>query len=124
MASETALVARALEDFNHRRWQEFASAYLSEAVIEYPQSGERMVGRASIRGMVEAFPTAPTLSVRRLHDGEPVVAEVDVDYSTGEVWKGVVLYWMEEGLISREVAYFAAPFPPAAWRAPFLAAGS
>lgn len=116
----TQRVLEILDDFNQRRFDRYAAAYAPEGTITYPQSGERFVGRDTIRAFLDAFASPPTFTVRSVHDaGDVVVAEVDVDYGIGEIWKGVLLYGFREGLVVEETAYFASPFPPADWRAPF-----
>ena len=42
--------------FNERRWDDFAAAYREDATIEYPQSGERIVGHENILGLVARRP--------------------------------------------------------------------
>lgn len=121
MPDDVEVVVRGmLADFNARRWDDFVSAYTEDAVISYPQSGERIVGRRDILGMVEAFPSPPTFSITALHGGDDlVVARVDIDYGEGPHWKGAFLYFLDENSVGLEIAYFGAPFEPAAWRAPF-----
>lgn len=114
------LVTDMLEAFNERRWSEFAGGYADDAVLVYPQSGERFVGRDNIRGLVEAFPSPPTFAVTDVRSADGlVVVQADVDYGQGDPWKGVFLYTVTAGRVTAETAYFAGPFEPAGWRAPF-----
>ncbi len=114
------IVRQMLADFNARQWADFVSWYTEDAVISYPQSGERIVGRATILRMVEAFPSPPTFTVTDVHAGAGlVVARADIDYGEGPLWKGAFVYLMEESRVQTEIAYFGAPFQPAEWRKPF-----
>jgi len=103
---------------NERRWDDVVAAYGDDAVIEYPQSGERITGRQDIRAMMAAFPVPPTFVVRNAFagDDDSVIVEFDAVYSGVEPWKGVALYWLSEAGINREVAYFGEPFAPPEWR--------
>ncbi len=103
---------------NDRHWDEVAASYSSDAVIEYPQSGERIEGRDRIRSMMETFPEPPTFVLRNVFTGDDqsVIVEFDALYSGVEPWKGVALYWLSPEGIAREVAYFSEPFAPPEWR--------
>jgi hypothetical protein len=121
-ADAVTLVTDSLTALNERRLGDCAAAYAESAVIEYPQSGERITGRDNIRGMLEDFSTPPTFTIRRAFggDGDRVVVEFDVDYGMGgQPWKGVAIYTVTRGSIDNEVAYFGEPFEPPDWRAPF-----
>lgn len=114
------LVTGILQAFNERRWDEFAGGYADDAVLAYPQSGERFVGRDSIRGLVEAFPSPPTFTVTDVRSTDDlVVVQAEVDYGQGDPWKGVFFYTISSGEVTAETAYFAGPFEAAEWRAPF-----
>lgn len=90
-----------------------------DAVDRRPQSGERFVGRARILDMLGAIPAVPTIAWSSIRGGPRVwVAEGTVDYGEGPVnFVGIA-----EAAEARVVAsdfYFADPFEPADWRAPF-----
>ena len=71
--------------------------------------------------MHEAFPEAPTFSVRRiLQDGALATVEVDEHYSDGSTWKSVFILELRDGLIEGLTGYFGAPFPVPAWRRQFM----
>lgn len=121
-ADAVTLVTDSLTALSERRLGDCAGAYAESAIIEYPQSGERITGRDNLRGMLEAFSTPPTFTIRGAFSGDDdrVVVEFDVDYGTGgPPWKGVSVYTVTGGRIDHEVAYFGEPFEPPEWRAPF-----
>lgn len=93
---------------------------LAEHVVDgRPQSGERFAGRANVMGMLGALPSIPDISWRTIRGGAGVwVAEGTVDYGDGPV-NFVGIAEVEDGLVSRADFYFADPFEPADWRAPF-----
>ena len=97
----------------------FHEQFHEDSVIEFPQSGERIVGGENRRSVYSAFPGRPT--VRRLLDGgDIVVAEVSVDYGDDTDWRAVFIYELSEGKISRATAYWAQPFAAPAERAPWV----
>ena len=89
-----------------------------DAVIEWPQSGERIVGAANRRAIYEAFPQLPHISPRRLTgEGDLWVLEADLDYGDGDPYQTVFVFELRDGLISKETAYWTKPFPAPDWRA-------
>ncbi len=110
-----------LDAFNSRRFPEYVAGFHDHAVIEYPQSGERIHGRRNILGMFTAFVSPPTLHAWRVDStGETVLVHAVVQYpGTPEPWFAVIQFQFEGALIVRETAYFAAAFPAAQWRKPF-----
>lgn len=104
-SDQQGLVRGMLDAYNGRRFDQFADAYASDAVLVYPQSGERIIGRDNIRGMVEAFPSPPTFEVTDVHSaGDVVVVQADVDYGQGDPWKGVFLYAVDADQVTHETA--------------------
>lgn len=91
-----------------------------DAVEGRPQSGERFVGRANIMGMLGALPSEPRISWRSIRGGPRVwVAAGIVEYGEGPVHLiGVARF--EDGKMVEADYYFADPFEPAEWRAPFV----
>jgi SnoaL-like domain len=95
------------------------SLLAEDAVDGRPQSGERFVGRANVMGMLHALPSLPAISWTSIRGGPRVwVAEGTVDYGEGPV-NFVGIAEVEDDLVSKADFYFADPFEPADWRAPF-----
>jgi hypothetical protein len=91
-----------------------------DAVEGRPQSGERFVGRANIMGMLGALPSEPQISWRSVRGGPRVwVAEGIVEYGEGPVHLIGVAEFNDGKMIEADF-YFAYPFEPAEWRAPFV----
>jgi hypothetical protein len=93
-----------------------------EFVQEWPQSGERIVGRdAAIRinTMYEsATGSRPTLAFRRLTgEGDHYVLEGTIDYGDGTPVSYVGIAELRDGKLVRLTDYFANPFEAPAWRA-------
>jgi hypothetical protein len=80
-------------------------------VMEMPQSGERIRGRENMREFQEAYPTPPTIRLRRVvvRDGLWVAEGVN-DYGEGRVFTVVVILELRDGKIRRDTRYYAEPF--------------
>jgi hypothetical protein len=90
-----------------------------DAVDRRPQSGERFVGRASVLAMLGAIPSIPAIGWDEIRGGPRVwVAEGTVDYGEGPV-RFIGIAETKNDLVIRSEFYFADPFEPADWRAPF-----
>jgi hypothetical protein len=106
--------------FNERRFADFATYMTDDVVESYPQSGERLDGKAQQRAMHEAFPNPPTFTIRCiLRDGALAAVELDEAYDIGSTWKTVLILELREGLIASLTGYFSEPFTAPDWRKPF-----
>lgn len=95
--------------------------FRDDAVIEWPQSGERIVGAQNRRRIYGSFPQLPSISPRRLTgDGDLWVLEADLDYGDGDPFQTVFVFELADGLIAKETAYWAKPFPAPDWRADWV----
>jgi ketosteroid isomerase-like protein len=91
--------------------------YSDDAVQEWPQSGERIVGRDNIKAINENYPGLPDATIRRVSgSGDVWTVETVLDYS-GEVYNAVSVLEFRDGKVARQTDYFASPFPPPQWRA-------
>ena len=78
------VVERLIGCINDRRIEVMDELFHEDAVMDWPQSGERIVGGDSRRGVYGAFPQLPTITPRRLlAAGDLVVAEASLDYGGG-----------------------------------------
>jgi hypothetical protein len=91
--------------------------YRSDAVLEYPQSGERIRGRHNIQASREAQPNAKRFTVRRIvGSGELWISELVLTYDE-QPYYVVSIAEFEDGEIIRETQYFSDPFEPGPSRA-------
>ena len=115
-----AAIHAAFAAFNERRFADFATYMADDMVESYPQSGERLDGKAQQRAMHEAFPNPPTFTIRRiLRDGDLATVEVDEVYDDGSTWKTALIFELRDGLIAGFTGYFGEPFAAPDWRKPF-----
>ena len=118
--------------------------YIADDLIEdYPQSGERIRGRANRRAIFDNYPgraehdfgpnrvrtvvgddqwvMTPAMSLVRVSgSGERFTATGLITYPNGEAWHLVQLIELRGGKIARLTTYFAAPFEAPAWRAKWV----
>ncbi len=94
--------------------------YRSDAVLDYPQSGERIRGRAGIQASREAQPNAKRFTVRRmLGGGDLWVSELVLTYDAQPYYVVSVMEF-EDGQVVHETQYFADPFEPGPSRAQWV----
>jgi ketosteroid isomerase-like protein len=94
--------------------------YRADAVLEYPQSGERIRGRAAIQASREAQPNAKRFTVRRvLGGGDLWISELVLTYD-GQPNYVVSIMEFEGGEVVRETQYFGEPFAPGPSRAQWV----
>ena len=86
--------------------------YAEGAVLEYPQSGERMRGRHNIQASRMAQPNHKRFTVRRtLGGGGLWISELTLTYDAQPVFV-VSIMAFEDGKVVRETQYFGEPFEP------------
>jgi SnoaL-like domain len=91
--------------------------YRADAVLEYPQSGERIRGRSNIQASRVAQPNAKRFTVRRISGGGDLwISELVLKYDE-EPFYVVSIMEFEGGEIVRETQYFGEPFAPGPSRA-------
>jgi len=94
--------------------------YRADAVLEYPQSGERIQGRAHIEASRAAQPNAKRFTVRRiLGAGDLWVSELVMTYD-GQPNYVVSVMEFEDSAVVRETQYFSDPFEPGPSRAQWV----
>ena len=94
--------------------------YQDDAVLEYPQSGERIRGRGRIQESRRAQPNKKRFTVRRvLGSGSLWVSEIVMGYDEQPVY-AVSIMEFEGEKVARETQYFGSPFEPGPSRAQWV----
>jgi len=94
--------------------------YQEDAVLEYPQSGERIRGRWRIQASRAAQPNRKRFTVRRIiGSGNLWVTEFILTYD-GRPSYTVSIMEFRDGKVARETQYFADPFEPGPSRAQWV----
>jgi hypothetical protein len=91
--------------------------YATNAILDYPQSGERFRGRSKIQAQRGGHPAERHFTVTRIRGGGDLwVSEVVITYD-GVPTYSVSLMEFSGDLVSHETQYFADPFQAPPWRA-------
>ena len=94
--------------------------YREDAVLEYPQSGERIRGRHNIQESRFVQPSKKRFTVRRIVGGGDLwVTEFVLTYD-GVPSYAVSVMEFRDGKVAHETQYFADRFVPAPSRAPLV----
>ena len=94
--------------------------YQEDAVLEYPQSGERTRGRSNIQGQRASQPSKKQFTVRRIiGSGDLWVTEFILKYDGKPSYTVSIMEFREDKVV-RETQYFADPFVAPAWRAQWV----
>ena len=136
-------LTRWYEALSARRFDELASLMAEigdeNIVVEYPQSGERIKGRENNLAVLVNYPSPPQAMIKAIRGsedrwvltpswtplritgtGDHYVVESEITYPNGEVWSSVDMFELKNGKVVKVTEYFAAPFPPAEWRAKWV----
>src|SRR5215471_18012456 len=94
--------------------------YHDDAVLEYPQSGERTRGRRNIQNQRASQSSKKRFAVRRIIGrGDLWVTEFILTYD-GKPSYTVSIMEFSGDKVARETQYFADPFEASAWRAQWV----
>ncbi|MEV7440950.1 nuclear transport factor 2 family protein [Streptomyces sp. NPDC091204] len=118
------VVARLWERIEARDWDGVGGLIAEDAVIEWPVSGERIVGRANFIAVNSDDGYADERSVeliRILADGDLVVTEVEIPQDH-VVYRAVSLWTVRDGEIVEAREYWTSPGqdPAPRWRAGYV----
>jgi hypothetical protein len=92
--------------------------YTHDAVLEFPQSGERFEGVVNIREWRSRAPGSIAFDIGRIRGaGDFWVAEIQIRYDGGAPHHGVDLIEIDDDKIARETIYVGEPFEAPEWRA-------
>ena len=125
-------------------WDRLGDVFTADAVLEYPQSGERFRGLRNIRSQFEFYPAlepgtseleeviggstyalTPSYTVIEVEgSGTAGTSIVRVRYPDGSLWYAVNINELRDGRIARSRTYFAPDFDPPDWRAQWREAPS
>ena len=123
----TMMTNREIREMLERHWSDLGDQelvheiYDADVVLEFPQSGERLVGLANVRAMREVYPAKVVLTTRRIRgSGDLWVGEHLISYDGGTPMNAVNILEFRDGKVIREAIYFGDPFAAPAWRAQWV----
>jgi hypothetical protein len=113
-AIRMALVAQFADDHDLDKGHEL---YHDDAVVEFPQSGERFVGKENFLTWRKQYPAPVTYGIRRISGhGDLWIIELLVSYDGGQPMFGLGVEQFRGDKIARETIYVMEGFEAAAWR--------
>ena len=91
--------------------------YDDDAICDYPQSGERILGRADLQALRSHHPGKPSgFDVRRIQgEGNLWITEYTITYN-GRATCTVSIMEFRNGKVVHETQYFSDPFEAPDWR--------
>ncbi len=95
--------------------------YDDDAVCDYPQSGERIVGRANLQALRGHHPDRPSgFDVRRIQgEGSLWVTEYSITYTSVASYVVSIMEFCD-GKVVHETQYFSGPFEAPEWRSQWV----
>jgi len=95
--------------------------YADEAICDYPQSGERIIGRQNLQALRSHHPGKPSgfHVMRMLGSGNLWITEYTINYQSSLAYT-VSIMEFGNGKVVHETQYFADPFEAPAWRAKWV----
>ena len=94
--------------------------YADDAVVEWPQGGERIRGKANIIGFRSAYPARQEFELRRTTGCHDLwVNEYTIRYD-GRPTMAIGIMEFRDGKVVRERIYFGEPWEPPAWRSQWV----
>ena len=108
--------ASAAEDWNAEH-----DIYAEDAICDYPQSGERILGRANLQALRSHHPGKPSgFKIRRMLGRDDLwVTEYTINYQEQQAFT-VSIMEFRNGKVVHETQYFADPFEAPAWRSQWV----
>jgi hypothetical protein len=113
-----------------RHWEHAASdqdiaheIYDDDAILEFPQSGERFVGVQNFREWRRVYPAETAFKIREIRGtGALWIGEVSISYDGGPWNPGVSILEFRGDKVARETIYITQTWEAPDWRAPWRAA--
>jgi ketosteroid isomerase-like protein len=95
--------------------------YNDDAICDYPQSGERIIGRSNLQALRSHHPDKPSgFNVRRMQgEGNLWVTEYTIAYE-GRAAYTVSIMEFRNGKVIHETQYFSDPFDAPGWRSQWV----
>lgn len=112
-----------------RHWRASASGdlnaehdiYADNAICDYPQSGERILGRKNLQALRMHHPGKPSgFKVRRMLGKDDLwITEYTIDYQGRTAFTVSIMEFRDDKVV-HETQYFADPFEAPAWRSQWV----
>lgn len=115
------VIKRLIKCINEGQIEVMDELFHEDAVMDWPQSGEQVIGGDNRRAIYKSFPKLPKITPRRMvSSGDLVVAEATLDYGGPKPYKTVFIFELVNGKIAKETAYWSEAFDAPEWRAKWV----
>jgi hypothetical protein len=96
--------------------------YADDAICDYPQSSERILGRKNLQALRSHHPGKPSgFKVKRiLGKGNLWITEYTIVYQGKPAYTVSIMEFRDDGKVVHETQYFADPFEAPAWRSQWV----
>ena len=99
--------------------------YTEDAVLEFPQSGERFVGVENMREWRSRYPAQTSITFRETRGRDDLwITELSIRYDDGPEAFGLAIHELRGDKIARETIYYAEGFEAPEWRSQWRAKDS
>ena len=116
-----ALVNRFLDGVDRGDKSVMVGLFHDDAVIEWPASGERLIGVANRKAVYERTATMPKITNRHVYgSGDLWIAEATMTYGP-KPYLACLVFHLRDGKIAKQVGYWSEPSTPPEWRAEWMA---
>ena len=106
-----------------RDWAGVGALLAEDAVVEWPVSAERIVGRENYVAVNREYPEGWSIRILRIVGaGDQAVSEVEVPQEGVGIFRAVSFWTLRDGLITSGREYWTSPGadPAPGWRAPYV----
>jgi hypothetical protein len=127
--SERAMQENQIREALNAHWSASAAGdadaehdiYADDAICDYPQSGERILGRKNLQALRSHHPGKPSgFNVKRiLGEGNLWITEYIIMYQDQSTFTVSIMEFCDNKVI-HETQYFAGPFDAPAWRSQWV----
>ena len=122
MTEEAAreLVNRFLDGIDRGDASVMNGVFHDDAVIEWPATGEQLVGAENRRAVYAHTPALPRISNRHVYgSGDLWVAEATMTYGP-KPYLACLIFKFREGKVAKQIGYWSEPSTPPEFRAPWI----
>jgi len=139
-ASNREIVERLARAIEAKDFDTIATLITDDYVEEFPQSGERIRGRANQQAIVRNYPggvgtaesggiigsedkwvMGPSFNVVHvMGSGDTYTYVAKVRYPNGELWHVIAMVKVRDGRVARSTTWYVAPFAAPDWRAQYV----
>ncbi|MFI5283622.1 MAG: nuclear transport factor 2 family protein [Candidatus Dormibacterales bacterium] len=115
-----AMINRLLDGIDGGDTSVMNAIFAADAVIEWPASGEQIVGADDRRAVYAHTPILPKITNRHIYgSGDLWVAEATMTYGP-KPYLACLVFRFKDGRIARQVGYWSEPSTAPEWRAQWV----